>query len=134
LSGLFFFDVRLGHFFLITFLSSSYQETPKDATKKIAKGFLDARPRENFVIAFFSSPYREALNQRNKKSHTKKSPVNFWETHSIFSPVFSNCPCRETPKYALRKKKEDVFTYFFWRAGADVRRVVVIFFLPPLGH
>jgi hypothetical protein len=48
--------------------------------------------------------------------------VIFLETYSICFLVFSNSPCRETPKY------------LFWRAGADVRRFVVFFFLPPLEH
>jgi hypothetical protein len=46
--------------------------------------------------------------------------------------VFSNSPCRETPKNALKKKKKKVRTYFFLRAGADVRRFLGVFFLSPL--
>jgi hypothetical protein len=44
---------------------------------------------------------------------------------------------RETPKTALSNKqkikKKQARAYFFWRAGADVRRFPVLFFLPPLG-
>jgi hypothetical protein len=32
-----------------------------------------------------------------------------------------------------KEKKKKVRTYFFWRAGADVRRFLVLFFLSPLG-
>jgi hypothetical protein len=56
--------------------------------------------------------------------------VIFFETYSVLFLVFSNSPCRETPKNALKKKK--VRTYFFLRAGADVRRFLVLFSLPPL--
>jgi hypothetical protein len=57
------------------------------------------------VIAFLSSPYREALNERNTKlrgKRRKKIPP---------PPVFSNSPCRETPKtkYALHQEKNTHF-------------------------
>jgi hypothetical protein len=54
--------------------------------------------------------------------------------HSILFPVFSNSPCREAPKNALKKKgkKEEGACVLFLRAGADVRRFPVLFFLPPL--
>jgi hypothetical protein len=61
------------------------------------------------------------------------SPVIFFETYSKKILVFSNSPCRETPKNALKKKKKKkVRTYLFLRAGADVRRFLVLNFLPPL--
>jgi hypothetical protein len=60
--------------------------------------------------------------------------VIFFETYSIFFLVFSNSSCRETPENALKKKrKKKKGTYvLFLRAGTDVRRFLVLFFLPPL--
>jgi hypothetical protein len=106
--------------FFIAFLGPPYRKTPKNALNKIGKGKkqLDARPRKTFFITFLSSFHREALNQRNKtierkkkelKNNTRKKfpppkkhfPGVFFETYSIRFLVFSNSPCRETPKNAL---------------------------------
>jgi hypothetical protein len=48
----------------------------------------------------------------------------------LFSRVFE----LPLPKNAQKRtKKKKVRTYFVLRAGADVRRFLVLFFLPPLG-
>jgi hypothetical protein len=69
-----------------------------------------------------SSPHREALTNATKKIERKRSkkksprkkfhpkkyfPGDFFlkRTH-FFKTVFSNSPCRETPKNALKKKKK----------------------------
>jgi hypothetical protein len=61
--------------------------------------------------------------------------VIFFETYSIFfaSRVFE-LPLPRNAQKRTKKKKRKVRTYFFLRAGADVRRFLVLFFRPPLGY
>jgi hypothetical protein len=96
-----------------------------------------------FFITSLSSPHREALNQRNKKIIRKKIPPPkkyfpgdfFLKRTQIFSrvcelPLPRNAQKRTKKK---KKKKKKVRTYFFLRAGADVRRFLGFLFLSPLG-
>jgi hypothetical protein len=116
--------------------------------KKMARGRqLDARPRKTFYITFLSFPYREALNQRNKKAErnkTKKNPPGnpppppkkyvpgqFFGHVLFFFSCFRTPLTEKRPKTHFKKRKNEVRTYFFLRAGADVRRFPVLFFLSP---
>jgi hypothetical protein len=49
---------------------------------------------------------------------------------TIFSPVFSNSPCRETPKYAL-KKRTHVRTFFGELAQMYVGLSLIFFSAAP---
>jgi hypothetical protein len=92
-----------------------------------------------------SSPHREALNQRNNKKSKekevkqippeKKFPGDFFGNVLIFFSRVFELPLPRNAQKRTKKifKKKKVRTYFFLRAGADVRRFLVLFFLPPLG-
>jgi hypothetical protein len=47
--------------------------------------------------------------------------------------VFSNSPCRETPKNALKKKRGTGVLFCERRRCTSVSRFFLVFFLPPLG-
>jgi hypothetical protein len=137
--------------FFIAFLSSPHRETPKNALKTNRQGGkkLDIRRTTpyKFFITFLSSPHREALNQRNnenrkenklKKFTQKKNPPKkyfpgdfFFETYSIFFSCFRTPLAEKRPKTHFKKKKKSTYVLFL-RAGADVRRFLVLFFLSPL--
>jgi hypothetical protein len=78
---------------------------------------LDARPV--FVYWLLRVPLAERhLTNAIKKVHLEKNPLEklfhrrFLKTYSEVPPVFSNSPCRETPKFAIKKYVVDAFGMF----------------------